>query len=76
MLIQTAISGIQNRKEGDLKISLGTKDGKLDNHKQSKIKIKEKPRISTKQSNNIKNVMEERSNKNESEVSIIISPVV
>jgi len=38
--MQTAISGIQNRKEGDLKISWGTTDGKLDNHKQTKVQIK------------------------------------
>jgi hypothetical protein len=38
--MQTAISGIQNRREGDLKISRGTLGGKLDNHKESKIKIK------------------------------------
>jgi hypothetical protein len=40
MLKQTAISGIQNRKKGNLKISLGTTDGKMDNHKDRKIKIK------------------------------------
>jgi hypothetical protein len=74
MLIQTAVSGIRNIKEGDLKISLGTIDGILDNHKESKIKIKQKPRINTKQSNNTKNVTEPRSNNNESAVRAIISP--
>jgi hypothetical protein len=40
MLTQTAMLGIQNRKNGYLRISFDTIDGKLDIHKQIKINIK------------------------------------